>query len=69
MTGRVSIRSSATPASSRRTDPRITETALLAAGDGERIAYYIDDFIDPWREAPVMLLLHSAMGSSQRSCS
>ncbi len=47
----------------------MTETAFLAAGDGERIAYYIDDFIDPLREAPVMLLLHSAMGNSQRSCS
>jgi pimeloyl-ACP methyl ester carboxylesterase len=44
----------------------MTEAAFFTASDGERIAYYVDDFTDPWREAPVMLLLHSAMGNSQR---
>jgi pimeloyl-ACP methyl ester carboxylesterase len=44
----------------------MTEAAFFTASDGERIAYYIDDFTDPWREAPTMLLLHSAMGNSQR---
>jgi 3-oxoadipate enol-lactonase len=36
------------------------------ASDGLRLAYYIDDFTDPWREAPTLLLLHAAMGSARR---
>ena len=38
----------------------------FAASDGIRIAYCIDDFTDPWRPAPVLILLHAAMGNSQR---
>ena len=34
--------------------------------DGLKLAYYIDDFSDPWRKAPVVLMLHSAMGSARR---
>ncbi|WP_338665628.1 alpha/beta hydrolase [Pararoseomonas sp. SCSIO 73927] len=44
----------------------MTEAASFTASDGETIAYYIDDFTDPWRRAPVMFLLHSAMGDSER---
>jgi 3-oxoadipate enol-lactonase len=44
----------------------MTETSVFTASDGERIAYYIDDFTDPWRTAQPMLLLHSAMGNSDR---
>lgn len=44
----------------------MTESATFTASDGETIAYYVDDFTDPWREAPVMFLLHSAMGNSER---
>ncbi len=44
----------------------MTEAATFTASDGERIAYFIDDFTDLWREPPVMLLFHSAMGNSQR---
>jgi pimeloyl-ACP methyl ester carboxylesterase len=44
----------------------MTEALSFTTSDGERIAYYIDDFTDPWRQAPVMVLLHSAMGNSQR---
>jgi pimeloyl-ACP methyl ester carboxylesterase len=44
----------------------MTETLGFTTSDGERIAYYIDDFTDPWHEPPVMILLHSAMGNSQR---
>jgi pimeloyl-ACP methyl ester carboxylesterase len=44
----------------------MTEASTFTASDGETIAYYIDDFTDPWRDAPVMVLLHSAMGNSQR---
>ena len=36
------------------------------ASDGNRIAYTIDDFTDPWRPPETLLLLHAAMGSSQR---
>src|SRR4051812_9064151 len=38
----------------------------LTASDGLKLAYWIDDFTDPWREAPVLMLLHSAMGHSGR---
>lgn len=44
----------------------MSEPAFLATSDGERLAYTIDDFTDPWRKPPVMLLLHSAMGCSER---
>jgi pimeloyl-ACP methyl ester carboxylesterase len=36
------------------------------ASDGVRLAYTIDDFTDPWLDAPMLLLLHAAMGHSQR---
>lgn len=38
----------------------------FAASDGVRLAYRIDDFTDPWQQAPALLLLHAAMGSSRR---
>ena len=38
----------------------------LAASDGIRLGYCIDDFTDPWKAAPVLLLLHAAMGSARR---
>jgi len=34
--------------------------------DGLRLAYYVDDFTDPWHQAPTLLLLHAAMGSARR---
>lgn len=34
--------------------------------DGVRLAYFIDDFTDPWKEPDVLLMLHSAMSCSQR---
>jgi 3-oxoadipate enol-lactonase len=36
------------------------------SSDGTRLAYCIDDFTDPWKKAPVLLLLHAAMGSARR---
>ena len=36
------------------------------ASDGLRLAYYIDDYTDPWTAPPVLLLLHAAMGSARR---
>lgn len=38
----------------------------FVTSDKMRIAYYVDDFTDPWTEPAVMLMLHSAMGHSRR---
>jgi 3-oxoadipate enol-lactonase len=38
----------------------------FTASDGLRLGYRIDDFADPWKKAPVLLLLHAAMGSARR---
>jgi 3-oxoadipate enol-lactonase len=40
--------------------------ASFTASDGLRLAYMIDDFTNPWKRAPSLLLLHAAMGSSRR---
>lgn len=34
--------------------------------DGLKLAYCVDDFTDPWTRPDTMLLLHAAMGNSQR---
>ena len=34
--------------------------------DGMKIAYYVDDFTDPWTRPDTLLLLHAAMGNAQR---
>lgn len=34
--------------------------------DGQRLAYHVDDFTDPWRRPDTLVLLHAAMGNSQR---
>jgi 3-oxoadipate enol-lactonase len=44
----------------------VTDTAFFTASDGRRLTYYTDDFTDPWRPAPTLLLLHAAMGSARR---
>src|SRR5436305_13171019 len=51
-----------------RTEARTARSGVnsFAASDGVRLGYCIDDFADPWREAPVLLLLHAAMGSARR---
>src|ERR1700738_2977001 len=38
----------------------------FTASDGTRLGYCVDDFTDPWNKAPVLLLLHAAMGSARR---
>ena len=48
----------------RNTAPESVKFAT--ASDGLRIAYYIDDFTDPWTEPPTLFLLHSAMSNSRR---
>jgi len=41
-------------------------THSFSASDGLRIAYRLDDYTDPWRAADTVVLVHAAMGSSQR---
>src|SRR6185312_16594332 len=38
----------------------------FVSSDGVRLSYLVDDFTDPWRPTQWLLLLHAAMGSSQR---
>lgn len=38
----------------------------LRTSDGIEIAYTIDDFTDPWKQADTLLLLHAAIGHSRR---
>jgi len=42
------------------------EMDSFRTSDGIRLGYRIDDFTHPWEQAPVLLLLHAAMGSSRR---
>jgi 3-oxoadipate enol-lactonase len=44
----------------------MTQVASFTTSDGLSLAYYIDDFTDPWKPAPTLLLLHAAMGSARR---
>ena len=38
----------------------------FTARDGQELAYYVDDFTDPWTQPETLLLLHAAMGNSRR---
>ena len=38
----------------------------FTASDGLHLGYCVDDFTDPWKKAPILLLLHAAMGSARR---
>jgi pimeloyl-ACP methyl ester carboxylesterase len=44
----------------------MTENRNLTTSDGLSLAYYIDDFTDPWGHPATVLLLHAAMGSARR---
>jgi 3-oxoadipate enol-lactonase len=44
----------------------VTAEGRFATSDGLSLVYAIDDFTDPWRAAPTLLLLHAAMGSARR---
>ena len=39
-----------------------TNMKTFAAADGLKLAYYVDDFTDPWRTPDTLVLLHAAMG-------
>ena len=38
----------------------------FVTSDGLGLAYYTNDFTDPWRRSDTVLLLHAAMGSARR---
>ncbi len=44
----------------------MTVSAQFDTSDGIRLAYYEDDFTDPWKSPPTLLLLHAAMGHAKR---
>jgi 3-oxoadipate enol-lactonase len=44
----------------------MTEAMNFKTSDGLSLAYDIDDFTDPWKRPPTLLLLHAAMGSARR---
>ena len=44
----------------------MTEPRNFTTSDGLCLAYYIDDFTDPWEKPSTVLLLHAAMGSARR---
>jgi 3-oxoadipate enol-lactonase len=46
-------------------DP-MTSEHYWTASDGTCLFYRHDDFTDPWKEAPLLLLVHPGMGSSER---
>lgn len=41
-------------------------TETFTSRDGMKIAYYVDDFTDPWTQPDTVLLLHAAMGNARR---
>ena len=41
-------------------------TQTFTSRDGMKIAYYVDDFTDPWTAPDTLLLLHAAMGNARR---
>lgn len=44
----------------------MTMTQSFTSRDGMKVAYYVDDFTDPWTRPDTLLLLHAAMGNAQR---
>jgi pimeloyl-ACP methyl ester carboxylesterase len=44
----------------------MTHAAYWTASDGTQLFYRYDDFSDPWKEAPLVVLLHPGLGSSLR---
>ena len=44
----------------------MTITTYWTASDGTQLHYRYDDFTDPWKEAPLVVLLHPGLGSSLR---
>ena len=47
-------RGSSYDAAGQASGDEMTEASTFAASDGLSLAYYIDDFTDPWRNAPTL---------------
>jgi pimeloyl-ACP methyl ester carboxylesterase len=43
-----------------------TERRFFATSDGIRIAFYVDDFTDPWKQPQTLFITHPAMSSARR---
>jgi pimeloyl-ACP methyl ester carboxylesterase len=50
--------------SSKRKETSAVQT--IVSKDNLRLAYWIDDFTDPWTQPETLVLLHAAMGNSRR---
>ena len=46
--------------------PKSKMNSSFTTADGLKLAYYVDDFTNPWCKPDTVLLLHAAMGNSQR---
>ena len=44
----------------------MTHESYWTASDGARLFYRYDDFTDPWKKAPLVVLVHPGLGSSLR---
>ena len=44
----------------------MTHSSHWTASDGTQLHYRYDDFTDPWKDAPLVVLLHPGLGSSLR---
>jgi 3-oxoadipate enol-lactonase len=44
----------------------LSEPRRFTTSDGVRLAYGVDDFTDPWRTPPSVVLLHAAMSNLRR---
>ena len=43
-----------------------TERQFFAASDSVELAYYVDDFTDPWTQSQTLFISHPAMSSARR---
>jgi 3-oxoadipate enol-lactonase len=46
--------------------PEMTHASYWTASDGTKLFYRYDDFTDPWKTAPLVVLVHPGLGSSLR---
>lgn len=44
----------------------MTTVKTYVASDGVRLSYCYDDYTDPWKDAPWLVLVHPGMGSAER---
>ena len=44
----------------------MTQHCYFNASDGLILSYYVDDYTDPWRKSPTLVMVHAAMGNARR---